>query len=104
MSNSQSAHHTDYHLAPDGGGHLTDAKYLQFLSNHSEDIGKKPKAERGLSKADAQAINKEYGVVLAVDSGAWSLLKSYFTYIFIYLNLIDCNNNNTSRHYFVLRL
>lgn len=41
-----------------------------ILSNHSEDIGKKPNAERGLSKADAQAIFKDSGVMLAVGSGA----------------------------------
>ena len=45
-------------------------KVPSILSNHSEDIGEKPKAERGLRKACAQAILKECGVMLALDSGA----------------------------------
>ena len=40
-----------------------------ILSHHSDDVIKKPKAERGLSKADSQLVLKESGTFLPVGSG-----------------------------------
>ena len=40
-----------------------------ILSRHSDDVLKKPRAERGLSKADSQLMLKESGIFLPVGSG-----------------------------------
>ena len=40
-----------------------------ILSRHSDDVLKKPRAERGLSKADSQLVLKESGIFLPVGSG-----------------------------------
>lgn len=44
-------------------------KVPTVMSHHSEDVGKKPKAERGLGKAGSETIFKECGVILPVGSG-----------------------------------
>lgn len=40
-----------------------------ILSRHSDDVLRKPRAERGLSKADSQLVLKESGIFLPVGSG-----------------------------------
>ena len=40
---------------------------IGFRTRHSEDVGKRPKAERGLSKPGSEAIFKECGVILRVE-------------------------------------
>lgn len=40
-----------------------------ILSDHSEDVTKRPKADRGLSKAGSQTVLQESGIFLAVGSG-----------------------------------
>ena len=40
-----------------------------ILSRHSDDVLKKPRAERGLSKADSQLVLRESGIFLPVGSG-----------------------------------
>ena len=40
---------------------------IGFRTHHSEDVGKRPKAERGLSKPGSEAIFKECGVILRVE-------------------------------------
>ena len=52
-------------------------KVPSILSHHSGDISKRPKAGRGLSKADSYAVLQETGVFLAVDSGLYSLKYKY---------------------------
>ena len=51
-------------------------------SHHSEDISKKPKADRGLSKAGSYAVLQETGVFLAVGSGLYSLKYKYQHYCY----------------------
>ena len=53
---------TAHRLALNGDVHATNAK-----SRHSEDVGKRPKAERGLSKPGSEAIFKECGVILRME-------------------------------------
>ena len=53
---------TAHRLALNGNVHPTNAK-----SYHSEDVGKRPKAERGLSKPGSEAIFKECGVILRME-------------------------------------
>ena len=53
---------TAHRLALNGDVHATNAK-----SHHSEDVGKRPKAERGLSKPGSEAIFKECGVILRME-------------------------------------
>ena len=40
-----------------------------ILSHHSEDVSKRPKADRGLSKAGSQTVLQESGFFVAVESG-----------------------------------
>ena len=47
---------TAHRLALNGNVHPTNAK-----SHHSEDVGKRPKAERGLSKPGSEAIFRVRG-------------------------------------------
>ena len=56
---------------------LDKCKVPSILSHHSEDISKRPKADRGLSKAGSFAVLKETGVFLAVGSGLYSLKYKY---------------------------
>ena len=44
-------------------------KITVILSRHSDDVLKKPRAERGLGKADSQLLLKESGNFLPVGSG-----------------------------------
>ena len=53
---------TAHRLALNGNVHPTNAK-----SHHSEDVGKRPKSERGLSKPGSEAIFKECGVILRIE-------------------------------------
>ena len=46
-----------------------------ILSRHSDAVLKKPKAERGLSKADSQLVLKESGILLPVGSGEIALIS-----------------------------
>ena len=65
------AHITAHRLALKYGNvHPTNAK-----SHHSADVGKRPKAERGLSKLGSEAISsKECGVILRM-SGKFILTQ-----------------------------
>ena len=40
-----------------------------ILSHHSEDVSKRPKADRGLSKGCSQTVLQESGIFFAVGSG-----------------------------------
>ena len=59
---------TAHRLALNGNVHPTNAK-----SYHSEDVGKRPKVERGLSKPGLEAIFKECGVILRMEMSLVSL-------------------------------
>ena len=59
---------TAHCLALNGNVHPTNAK-----SYHSEDVGKRPKAERRLSKPGLEAIFKECGVILRMEMSLVSL-------------------------------
>ena len=52
-------------------------KVPSILSCHSEDISKRPKADRGLSKAGSYAVLQETGGFLAVGSDLHSLKYKY---------------------------
>ena len=52
-------------------------KVPSIISCHSEDISKRPKADRGLSKAGSYAVLQETGVFLAVGSRLYSLKYKY---------------------------
>ena len=52
-------------------------KVPSIISHHSGDISKRPKADRGLSKADSYAVLQETGVFLAVGLDLYSLKYKY---------------------------
>jgi hypothetical protein len=49
-------------------------KVPPILSHHSDDVAKKPKADRGLSKAGSQIVLRETGIFLAVGSGLYFVI------------------------------
>ena len=63
-------------------------KLPSILSQHSDEAGKRPKAERGLSKAGSQLVLKECVIFLAVGSGIPISLKIQCVY--------KLNNYNTA--------
>jgi len=50
-----------------------------ILSCHSDDVRKKPKAERGLCKAHSKVLLQETGTFLPVGSGKYCLYLFYFS-------------------------
>ena len=56
---------------------VPDKCKVPSILSYSEDIGKRPKADRGLSKAGSYAVLQETGVFLAVGSRLYSLKYKY---------------------------